>query len=110
MIKVTITRDASGYREIEAYGHAGYDGSGKDIICAAVSTLILNTLNCIELFTDDAFEEQMDEKTAEIRFRFNGAVSERSELLLDTMVHGLKDLEQNYESYLSLTEKSEEVE
>ena len=34
-------------------GHAGYADAGSDIICAAVSVLVFNTLNAIESYTDD---------------------------------------------------------
>ena len=46
-------------------GHAGYDDIGKDIVCAAVSVLVINTLNSIERFTDDKTSCVSDE-TAEL--------------------------------------------
>ena len=45
MIKVNIKNNI-----IEVKGHADYDKSGKDIVCASVSTLIISTINLCELF------------------------------------------------------------
>ena len=36
-------------------GHAGYAEPGQDIVCAAVSALVINTINAIEAFTEDDF-------------------------------------------------------
>lgn len=42
MIKVTVKRD-----EIIISGHALYDEYGKDIVCAAVSSTVITTVNGI---------------------------------------------------------------
>ena len=58
MIQVTVfTKKCAGtvsdyeYSGVRLSGHAGFDDSGRDIICAAVSTLVFNTVNSIEVFT-----------------------------------------------------------
>ena len=33
------------YRGFSVSGHAGYENAGKDIICASVSALVINTVN-----------------------------------------------------------------
>ena len=38
---------------MESNGHAGYAEEGQDIICAAVSALIVNTVNSVETLTED---------------------------------------------------------
>ena len=45
MIKVIIRHDL-----IQISGHANYDEYGLDIVCSAISTSIIMTLNQIELF------------------------------------------------------------
>ena len=47
-------------------GHAEYADPGQDIVCAAVSVLIINTMNAIELYTEDAFSVFSDEETGMI--------------------------------------------
>ena len=50
-VKVNL-ESVTGFR-IE--GHAGYAKHGKDIVCAAVSALVMNTMNSIHSFTSDVF-------------------------------------------------------
>ena len=53
MIEVTVYKTMRHeYAGFDMSGHAGYDDIGKDIVCAAVSVLVINTLNSIERFTD----------------------------------------------------------
>ena len=53
MTTVTIYRNKNketvGFTTI---GHAGYAQEGEDIVCAALSILIINTINSIDAFTD----------------------------------------------------------
>ena len=49
MIEVTVYKTMRHeYAGFDMSGHAGYDDIGKDIVCAAVSVLVINTLNSIE--------------------------------------------------------------
>ena len=106
MITVTISKNAKKeYRAVSSIGHAGYAKRGQDIVCAAVSVLLINTLNAIEAFTDD--KELMNivenEEEGVLHCRFHSALSERSILLLDTMVLGLEEIHKEYSSkYLRL--------
>ncbi len=97
MIQVRICLDAAkSAAGIEIEGHAGYDEYGKDIICAAVSSLALNMANSVEAFTDDPFEADVDEESGRFTFRFTGPVSRESKLLMDSLVLGLTNTEQAY--------------
>ncbi len=42
-------------------GHAGFAQSGYDIFCAAVSALVINTVNSIDELTDDEISVESDE-------------------------------------------------
>ena len=41
----------------------GYSEAGSDVVCAAVSVLVINTLNSIERFTSDKISLVSDEET-----------------------------------------------
>ena len=57
MTRVTITKNANNsVRELEVSGHAEHAGTGQDIVCAAISALTVNTINSIDLFTQDKIE------------------------------------------------------
>ena len=86
-------------------GHAEYAEEGQDIVCAAASVLIINTMNAIELYTEDEFSVVTDEEEGIIAYHFDGAPSKEADLLLKTMILGLTEMagDENYEEYIDLT-------
>ncbi|MGI6008191.1 MAG: ribosomal-processing cysteine protease Prp [Ruminococcus sp.] len=104
MVNITVFVKNRDYVGIESKGHAGYGEEGSDIVCAAVSALLINTVNSIEKFTGDDFSgEQGDGFLA---FRFTDKISEKSKLLMDSLMLGLETIQQNYgSSYLKITSK-----
>ena len=104
MITVDIIKGSGNYITVSSKGHAGYANSGKDIICAAVSSLIINTFNSIEKFTDDRFTtDVVDEKSGSLQMSFIGENSHDCHLLLDSLVLGLESIIDQYgEKYLTL--------
>ncbi len=97
MIEVTVYRN-QGRKPVgvRLFGHAGYAERGKDIVCAAVSILVINTLNAIENFTDDQLDCDMDEKVGCIDFKIVSEVSEGGELLLNALLLGLESIQKTY--------------
>ena len=106
MIRITIYKDKSN-NDIVGFiskGHAGYDRSGKDIICAATSILIINTVNSIEQFTDVEFEGSSDEKKAIVKFMINKNKNNKESLvLLKAMELGLTEIARDNPKYISIT-------
>ena len=78
MIQVNILRDRNEVvKGIDINGHAGYAEYGQDVICAAVSALVLNMANSVETFTDDHFEGSVGEDGGSFSFSFPDAKSRR---------------------------------
>ncbi len=90
MIQITLLKENGKYKELHTSGHAAFESYGSDIICAAASMLVINTLNSIEIFTNDKFVISTEDKSGIIDFKFESTPSERSVLLLDSMGLGLK--------------------
>ncbi|MBR4513751.1 MAG: ribosomal-processing cysteine protease Prp [Lachnospiraceae bacterium] len=88
-------------------GHANYAKHGKDIVCAAVSMLAINTVNSIETLTEDEFEVEQGE-SGELSFRFTKEPSKEGQALLDALRIGLESVKAEYGS--SYIEISKEVE
>ena len=85
-------------------GHADYDEYGKDIVCAAVSALAVNTVNSIEHFTDDKFICR--EKSGTLEFKFKSDTSWEAQLLLHSLRLGLQAIQKDYSTeYISVTSK-----
>lgn len=97
MIKTTIYQDHAGqYTGFTCIGHAGFAAHGDDIVCAAVSVLVINTLNAVEAFTTDAFDAETDPDSGLIKVWFRHPVGHDGKLLLDTMVLGLQNIQEQY--------------
>ncbi len=107
MVSITIdTNSAQEYTAFHCIGHSGYAESGEDIVCAAVSVLVINTINSIEHLVSDAFELSSDQETGRIDFSLSDGYSKESLLLIQSMALGLQGIQQNYGTeYLKLTFK-----
>jgi len=107
MIKVTIFKDAddmiTGFKVL---GHAGFGNKGNDIVCAAVSALVINTINSIERFTSDIINITEDEEKGLIEFHLADPISSDANLLLKSLAFGLQGIEQEYKGkYISVSQK-----
>ena len=104
MTKVTVYKnkagDITGFR---CEDHAGFARAGRDIVCAAVSALVLNTINSIEKFTEDDFSGTQDEKNAVITFSLEPGYGRDSQLLLNSFVLGISNIQKENKKYLSIT-------
>ena len=97
MISVKVTKNRNDeYIGFSCNGHAGYADNGKDIVCSAVSVLVINTINSIEKFTDSIFITDADLKSGHIDFKFKSAPSKEASLLIDSMVLGISGIQQSY--------------
>ena len=107
MIHVTIYQNKRReYTGFTTYGHAGFSDEGQDIVCAAVSVLIINTMNAIELYAQDICSLVTNEETGMISYHLtSGHPSKNAELLLKTMILGLEEMvaDENYAEYIDLT-------
>ena len=94
MTTVVIFKSMDGYKGFTCTGHAEYAASGKDIVCASISVLVINTLNAIEQLAKEKMEVTAQDGVIECRFP--NSVNDKTTLLMDTMLLGLKDIEKNY--------------
>ena len=106
MITVEIRKSGDSYAGFSSKGHAGYAEEGYDIICAAVSALTVNTINAIEQFTEDAFKAEAADGM--VRWKFTEIpLSKEANLLMDSLVLGLKDIQENYgKKYIKIVKKA----
>ncbi|MCH5274217.1 MAG: ribosomal-processing cysteine protease Prp [Lachnospiraceae bacterium] len=97
MTTIIIGKDRNGaYKEITCLGHTGYAASGKDIVCASVSVLVINTINALEELAGEHFITTVREEEGYIQCKFDGPMQEKSVFLLDAMVYGLKNIRKEY--------------
>jgi uncharacterized protein YsxB (DUF464 family) len=82
--------DLTGFR---SEGHAGYADSGEDIVCAAISALIINTINSINELTEDHIDVDIDEEEGYIDASFFDPPGREAQLLLKSLALGLTNIE-----------------
>ena len=102
MTKVTIFKQQGLYKGFEVSGHSGYADAGEDIVCAAISALTINCINSIETFTNDEFLLDTDEEAVLIRLIFSYKPGSKSELLIDSLALGLREIENENKEYITL--------
>lgn len=107
MVNVEVLRNAEGKTVgFNSYGHAGYDVKGKDIVCAAVSVLLINTVNSVEALTDDEFSLDSDEEKGKLNFCIKGVPSREAVLFLNSLELGLIGVRSSYGTeYIELSYK-----
>ena len=93
MISVEIYKNRNEeYAGFKCSGHAGYAKRGKDIICAAMSMLVINTINSIETLTDCTIEATSEEESGTIIVNFPNGLSKEALLLMNSMILGIKEV------------------
>ncbi|MCF0124169.1 MAG: ribosomal-processing cysteine protease Prp [Pseudobutyrivibrio sp.] len=106
MISITISKSENRYYGFELNGHAKYRRYGKDVVCSAVSVLIINTVNSIERFTEDAIKCEASPDGGYIHVEFSEENSLQLKLLMDSMCLGLEKIQKEYGSkYIELLYK-----
>ena len=109
MTHITIRVTSTGeYKGFTCIGHANYAAFSKDVVCAAVSVLVINTINSMEELAGEKMDLITNETNGLIDCRFQHSIGHDSKLLMDSMVLGLKEIVKQYHSkYVEL--KFEEV-
>ena len=92
MIKVNVKRNDNKVYELVIKGHAGYDVRGKDIVCAAVSSMAITTINNI-IALDDSIDYEENSGLLIIRVKCDTEVNNK---LLDNLVRMLTELKSQY--------------
>lgn len=110
MTVVDIFKDQEGrYAYFECAGHADDSAvEGEDIICAAISMLIINTINSLEVLAQADITYAAAEEGGELSCRFETPPDEKAALLVDSMILGLTNVRETYGGeYLVINLKEE---
>ena len=104
MIKVKLTKNSNNIKNITIKGHALYDDFGKDIVCAAVSSCVITSVNAL-LSIDDKCISYNDNEGLEIEVLANDEVTTK---IINNMVTNLKELEKAYPKNIQIKEENNE--
>lgn len=93
MIKVKILREGAKYKKITVDGHAMYDDFGKDIVCSAVSSIVITTVNGILALNVDSIKHTEESGKVVLEVISDDDITH---VLLQNMLNLLKELENSY--------------
>ena len=108
MIIINVYRNESNQiYQFDISGHAHADEPGKDIVCAAVSALSQTTLLGLREIAeiDIAYKIEHGYLKCQLPDVLSNAKHREAQLLLETMVIGLKSMKKGYSKYIELHDK-----
>lgn len=101
MISIEISKDNGSIKEISFKGHALYDDYGKDIVCAAVSSILITTVNGILRLDSKALKVYEDSETKVSIINSTKIVN----TLINNMIDLLTELEKKYKKNIKIKYK-----
>ena len=99
MIKVEVTKN-----HISILGHAMYDDYGKDIVCAAVSSIVMTSIESIASFDETAVDINESDNKLDITINKHDDITNK---LINTMLSLLNELVKKYPKNIKIINKEE---
>ena len=87
---------------INVSGHAMYDDYGNDIVCAAVSSTMLNTMNIISIIDDSIMDSTVDDGYIDININYYNELVDK---ILLNLIEEMKSLEKTYNENIRVKER-----
>lgn len=103
MIRIIYDLDNERFDFLESSGHANYSESGSDIICSAVSAILIGGLNAIKNI-DDYKITQKEKGYLKIELSSNNQ-NHDDYIVLKTMLIQLMSIEQSYSKFVTISKK-----
>ncbi len=105
MIKVKLTKSSGTIKRITISGHAMYDDFGKDIVCAAVSSTIITSVNASLLINENSLSYENKSDGLDIKILKDDEVTTK---IITNMISNLRELEKAYPRNIQIKEENNE--
>ena len=102
MIKIKLEKNNDKIKNIIIKGHALYDDFGKDIVCAAVSSTVITSVNASLLIDENSLYYD-DKDGLNIKVLKNDVVTEK---IITNMVSHLYELMRMYPKNIQIKEEN----
>lgn len=99
MIKVKVKSD-----KISISGHANYDDYGKDIVCAAVSSVVITSVEGISLIDNTVLSVDNSQDNLDITINKHDPITDK---LITNMLNCLKEIASKYPQNIQITNREE---
>lgn len=110
MIQVAFFKQEGDLVGFEASGHAGYDVYGRDIVCAAVSGILLTTLGGIEEVVGIHPKVKRNDETGHLQvqlpLQLEEALKHDACLLIRSAENGLRSISEQYPDFVRIIIKN----
>lgn len=107
MIRLSVVFKGDSIVGFELKGHSGYAEYGKDIVCSAVSALAVTAVNSIDELTDAVVKAET--RDGYMKAELISVENRDAQLLLKSMVCGIKEISEQYPEHVVITNKLTEV-
>ncbi len=101
MIIIKYQKQKNEIKKITISGHANYDDLGKDIVCAAVSSIVFTTINIL-LKLEKNIQYKKEKNKINIKVIQN---DKELDLIIKNLIETLQELKQQYPKNLKIHEE-----
>lgn len=103
MIKVTFFKEDSLLVGFESNGHANSSEYGTDIVCAAVSVLLISVINTIKQHLDIKHDLKISDGYLKLEILKKDIKDDRLESVLQVAYIGIKSIVQEHSKYVNIS-------
>ena len=99
MIKIDVNKIDNLISGITIVGHSNYSESGTDIVCSAVSSIAITTVNAILKINEDSIDYEEKDGYLKIDILVHTDVIDT---LIDNMIELLEELQEQYKKFIKI--------
>ena len=103
MIEVNYLENNSVISKLEISGHANFDKKGKDIVCSAVSSIIIGGLNAINNISN--FEVKI--QNGYVKCLSNNKIDIHDQIVIETIEVQLRTIQDSFGDFVKIEERNE---
>ena len=105
MIQAVLYKSGKKVLGFEMKGHAEAADPGYDVVCSAVSVLVINTANAIEQLTDANLSEDQSPEGGYLKVMLSDGKDHDAQILMRALALGVEQIAENYPENLRVKER-----
>lgn len=105
MIKATFVYSNSDLKRFTVKGHAESGPYGQDLVCAAISAIVIGGLNA---YIDDQSMYEAKVEEGNVSLVCKAKQSKHDQIVTETIISQIKDVADTYPKFVTLERKIEE--
>ena len=105
MTNVHLIKKGNNFIKLEVYGHSKYDKAGKDIVCAAISSITQSLIIGLDGVISNNFDYNIDNNIPKVTLdisKYNKMDMEKAQILFNTFKLTVDRLILDYKKYIKM--------